>query len=156
MESRGDGWSMTDQGGAEGTREPGRASGLTGHGGELGARSHGGTAGSMGRGGVQDSEARDPPATLTMETGKPVVLALDRWWAEGEQRGCQMTAVEEAGAGGDFSLRAAKRSRSPTWAEPGNGSPLCVRLRDKSPLRAKLWNWNPLWAKPRNRNPLLA
>lgn len=46
-----------------------------------------------------EAEARGPPATLTMETGRPAVLTPNRWWPRGEQRGCQMTAMEEAGAG---------------------------------------------------------
>ncbi len=45
-------------------------------------------------------EVRDSPATATMEDGRPTELAPYRWWAEAEQRGCQTTAVEEAGAGG--------------------------------------------------------
>ncbi len=45
-------------------------------------------------------EARDPPATVMLEDGRPTELTPYRWWAEGEQRGCQMTAVEETGAGG--------------------------------------------------------
>ncbi len=35
-----------------------------------------------------------------LEDGSAAELAPHRWWAEGEQRGCQTTAVEEAGAGG--------------------------------------------------------
>ncbi len=93
--SQGDGWSTTDQGGARGMREPGGASGLMGHGGEEGARSHGGAAGSTGRGGVRGLV--DSPATVTMEDGRPAELAPYKWWAEGEQRGCHTTAVEEAG-----------------------------------------------------------
>ncbi len=42
-----------------------------------------------------EAETGDPPATASMETGRPVELAPYRC----EQRGCQMTAVEEAGAG---------------------------------------------------------
>ncbi len=57
VESRGGGWSTTDQGRAAGMREPCGASGLTGHGGEEGARSHGKAAESKGWGGVQESEA---------------------------------------------------------------------------------------------------
>ncbi len=47
-----------------------------------------------------EAEARDSPATATMETGRPAELAPYRWWAEGEQRGCQTTALEEAGTEG--------------------------------------------------------
>ncbi len=43
---------------------------------------------------------KDYPATVTMEGVRSVELAPYRWWAEGEQRGCQMTAEEEGGAGG--------------------------------------------------------
>ncbi len=102
VESRGAGWSTPDQGGAGGMREPGGASGQMGHGGEEGARSHGGAGGSTGRGRVRASEAelREPPTTATLEDGSPAELAPHRWWAEGEQRGCQTTAVEEAGVGG--------------------------------------------------------
>ncbi len=34
-----------------------------------------------------------------MEDGRPVELTMYKWWAEGEQRGCHTTTVEEAGAG---------------------------------------------------------
>ncbi len=71
------------------------------HGAADGARSHGGARAddSMGSpramvellGRRAEAEARDSPV---METGRPAELA------EGEQRGCQTTAVEEAGAGG--------------------------------------------------------
>ncbi len=47
-----------------------------------------------------EAGVRDTPAPATLEDGSPVGLAPHRWWAEGEQRGCQMTAVEEVGAGG--------------------------------------------------------
>ncbi len=56
-----------------------------------------------------EAETRDPPATTPMETGRPVANPELRWWAEGEQRGCQEPAVaelkqqgyqEEAGKGG--------------------------------------------------------
>ncbi len=51
------GWSMTDQGGAGGTRKPGGVSRQMGHGGEEGARRHGGADRSTGRGGVRGLEA---------------------------------------------------------------------------------------------------
>ncbi len=57
LQSRGSGWSRTDQCGAGGTRESGGAGGLIRHGGDGGARSQGGGDGSKDRGGVQDSEA---------------------------------------------------------------------------------------------------
>ncbi len=38
-------------------------------------------------------ETRDPPATMPMETGRPAAIPPHRWWAEGELRGCQETAV---------------------------------------------------------------
>ncbi len=47
-----------------------------------------------------EAESRETPTTATLEGGSPAELAPHRWWAEGEQRGCQLTAVEEAGAGG--------------------------------------------------------
>ncbi len=47
-----------------------------------------------------EAEVRDVPAPVMMENGRPAGLAPYRWWAEGEQRGSQTTAVEEAGAGG--------------------------------------------------------
>ncbi len=54
-----------------------------------------------------EAETRDPPATTPMETGRTAVIPPHRWWAEGEQRGCQETAVvmvrtdtEEVGEGG--------------------------------------------------------
>ncbi len=47
-----------------------------------------------------EAESRETPTTVTLEDGSPAELAPHRWWAEGEQRGCQTTAVEEAGAGG--------------------------------------------------------
>ncbi len=47
-----------------------------------------------------EAESRETPTTATLEDGSPAKLAPHRWWAEGEQRGCQTTTVEEAGAGG--------------------------------------------------------
>ncbi len=47
-----------------------------------------------------EAESRETPTTATLEDGSPAELAPHRWWAEGEQRGCQTTAVEEAGVGG--------------------------------------------------------
>ncbi len=44
-------------------------------------------------------EARDSPAMAMLEDGRPTELTPYKWWAEGKQRGCQMTAVEETGAG---------------------------------------------------------
>ncbi len=43
---------------------------------------------------------RDTPAPATLEDGRPTGHAPYRWGAEGERRGCQTTAVEEAGVGG--------------------------------------------------------
>ncbi len=57
-------------------------------------------SGSKGDGGGWGGVVKDYPATVTMEGGRSVELAPYIWWAEGEQRGCQMTAEEEAGAGG--------------------------------------------------------
>ncbi len=37
---------------------------------------------------------------VTLEDSSPAELPPHRWWAEGEQRGCQTKAEEEAGAGG--------------------------------------------------------
>ncbi len=42
-----------------------------------------------------EAEKRDPPATVTMETGRSAAIPPHRWRAEGEQRGCQETAVVE-------------------------------------------------------------
>ncbi len=44
-----------------------------------------------------DSEARgrDKGSTTPMETGRPAAIPPHRWWAEGEQRGCQEVAVAE-------------------------------------------------------------
>ncbi len=47
-----------------------------------------------------EAEVRETPTPATLEDGSPVGLAPHWWRAEGEQRGCQTTAVEEAGAGG--------------------------------------------------------
>ncbi len=47
-----------------------------------------------------EAEARDSPAMVTMEPGRPSGARTVLMGVEGEQRGCQMTAVEEAGAGG--------------------------------------------------------
>ncbi len=59
---------------------------------------------SLGQRAVRDSEAgggdKGSSSMTPMETGRPAVIPPHRWWAEGEQRGCQMTAVEEPGAGG--------------------------------------------------------
>ncbi len=97
-ESWGDGGSMPDQGGAGGTREPGGAGGSMGDGGGEGARSRGGATGSTDRDRVRASEAGGGDEG----NSSPVGLAPHWWRAEGEQRGCQTTAVEEAGAGGNF------------------------------------------------------
>ncbi len=40
-----------------------------------------------------EAETRDPPATMPMETGRPAAIPPHRWWAEGEQRGCQDAAT---------------------------------------------------------------
>ncbi len=45
-------------------------------------------------------ESREAPTMATLEDGNPTELAPHRWWAEGEQRGCQTTAVGYAGVGG--------------------------------------------------------
>ncbi len=55
-----------------------------------------------------EAESRETPTMATLEDGSPAELAPHRWWAEGEQRGCQTTAVEEAGKGGHL-----KASRLP-------------------------------------------
>ncbi len=47
-----------------------------------------------------EADLRETPTKATLEDGSPAKLAPHRWWAEGEQRGCQTTAVEEAGVGG--------------------------------------------------------
>jgi len=36
-----------------------------------------------------EAEKGDPPATMSMETGRPAAIPLHIWWAEGEQRGWQ-------------------------------------------------------------------
>ncbi len=76
-----------------------------GHGREEGARSHGGAAGSMGRGEVRDSEAgsgdkgsSSHDADGDWQTrGDPTA----QMWAEGEQRGCQNTAVAKVRTGAE-------------------------------------------------------
>ncbi len=45
-----------------------------------------------------EAESRETLTTATLEDGSPAELAPHRWWAEGEQRGCQTTVVEEAGS----------------------------------------------------------
>lgn len=68
---------------------------------------------------------KNAPAMATMEDGRPTELTPYRWWAEGEQGGSQMTAVENAGAGGwvficePAGLRAALQDQSPLL--PGLG-----------------------------------
>ncbi len=47
-----------------------------------------------------EAELRETLTTAMLEDGSHMEIAPHRWWAEGEQRGCQTTAVEEAGAGG--------------------------------------------------------
>ncbi len=47
-----------------------------------------------------EAEVRDNPAPATLEDCSFAGLAPYRWGAEGERRGCQTTAAEEAGAGG--------------------------------------------------------
>ncbi len=47
-----------------------------------------------------EPESRETSTTATLEDGSPAKLAPHRWWAEGEQRGYQTTAVEEAEVGG--------------------------------------------------------
>ncbi len=93
--------STPDQGGAGGTREPGGASGQMGHGGEGAMVEPVGQRAEAESGPRRlDAELRETPTMVTLEDGSPAELALHRWWAEGEQRSCQTTAVEEAGAGG--------------------------------------------------------
>ncbi len=56
-----------------------------------------------GRGGVWASEAGgrvEGKSDHALEDSSPAELAPHRWWAEGEQRVCQTTAVEKAGSGG--------------------------------------------------------
>ncbi len=107
-------------------RDPGGTSGLPDHGGEEGAMVE-----RLGRQAKAESwiqrleaETGDPPAMMPMETGRPAVIPPHRWWAEGEQRGCQTTAGEEAGAGGWAfvslrALRTALRNKIPPWAALG-------------------------------------
>ncbi len=97
---------MPDQGRARGTRDPDCASGQMGHGGEEGGWNHGGSVGSTGRGGVRASEAgvEGNSDHATLEEGSPAKLTPHLSWAEDEQRGCQMTAVEEAGVGGSAAI----------------------------------------------------
>ncbi len=40
-----------------------------------------------------EAESRETPTMAMLEDGSPAELAPHRWWAEGEQRGCQTTAV---------------------------------------------------------------
>ncbi len=47
-----------------------------------------------------EAKVRDTPAPAMLEDGRPAGLTLYRYGAEGERRGCQTTAVEEAGPGG--------------------------------------------------------
>ncbi len=72
-----------------------------------------------------EAEVRDTPAPAMLEDGSPAGLTTYRWEAEGERRGCQTSAVEEAGAGGGagifeeqalegtFEERAQKNQKSP-------------------------------------------
>ncbi len=46
-----------------------------------------------------EAETKDHPAMTPMETSRPAAIPPHRWWAEGEQRGCQTTA-EVVGEGG--------------------------------------------------------
>ncbi len=55
-------------------------------------------------------KTRHPPALTLMEIGRAAVISLHRWWAEGEQRGYQKTAVEEAEAGAGGYLWASELS----------------------------------------------
>ncbi len=115
-----------------------------------------------------EAETRDSPAKVTMEDGRPAELAPYRWWAEGEQRGCQMTGVEEAGSGGYLwasglsglvcaahTHQTATPSRGSATdrgtavslcAGHGNWSPLWAGLGDRSPLWAKLRTGSSFWA----------
>ncbi len=102
------------------------------------ARSHGGAGGSTGRDGVRASEAesRETPTTATLEDGSPAELAPHRWWAEGEQRGCQTTAVEEAEVGGRVGIfeERALEGALEAWALECTFEERV--LEDRSPLRA--------------------
>ncbi len=67
-------------------------------------------------------EVRDTRTTVTLEDGSPMELAPYGWWAEGEQRGCQTTAVEEAGAGGWVGIHGPLGSQGcPLGSEPTPG-----------------------------------
>ncbi len=75
-----------------------------------------------------EAEVKDYPATVTMEDGRPVELAPYRWWAEGEQRGCQTDSSGGGRSGrvGGYS-RASRLSRLPSgirahsWLDSGTG-----------------------------------
>ncbi len=76
---------------------------------------------------------RDTPAPATLEDGRPTGLAPYKQGAEGERRGCQTTAVEEAGAGGRaviFEERALEDLTPPPC--PAHPQPRC-RGRSSTP-----------------------